>query len=353
MKTVLTAVLLAVGGSMAHAQQTPDLPITAEWREKILDGVAQRYDSLYVFADRGQRIRKELTTKSVRVRYADCVTASCLANRLTTDLQAWSTDRHLKLVFSVTPRPMNSVQDTNAVKQREQENMRRRNYGFHNVERLHGNIGLLEIGRFDPAADAAPTAAAAMTFLANTDALIIDLRHNGGGRADMVAYLMSYFVSEQTHLSTMKRRTRDDDVQFWTAASVSAPRYLGKPVYVLTAKHTFSAAEGLTFDLRHFAGATVVGERTRGGANPGSFQQIDDHFAVFVPTGEMFNEKVHTNWEGTGIAPDVEVPAAEAMRAAHVDALRKLIQKKSTDARVTMWQQALEELDVKVQAGTK
>ena len=353
MKTVVVAVLTVLGGDVAQAQRPQDLPITAEWREAILDGVAQRYDSLYVFAERGRRIKQELSTTSVRARYAGCLAASCLAERLTADLQTWSGDKHLKLVFSAHPRPLQAGPDASAVKEREQEHMRRRNYGFHNVERLHGNIGLLEVGRFDPAAEAAPTAAAAMTFLANTDALIIDLRSNGGGHADMVAHLMSYFVPEQTHLSTMKRRTRSEDVQIWTAASVAGAQYLGKPVFVLTGKRTFSAAEGLTFDLRHFAGATVIGERTRGGANPGSFQQLDDHFAVFVPSGEMVNEKVRGNWEGTGIAPDVEVPAEQALRVAHVDALRRLIEKRGGDARVAMWQQALEELSGKVQAGTK
>jgi C-terminal processing protease CtpA/Prc len=321
-----------------------DLPIDAKWRDAILDGAAQRYDSLYVFADRGDHIRKQLTSRSVRARYHECKTASCLADKLTRDLQSWTTDQHLRLVFSVAPRPMNRPQETSAAREPELENMRRRNFGFHNVERLHGNIGLIELSRFDPAADAAGAAAAAMTLVANTDALVIDLRNNGGGHADMVAHLMSYFVSEQTHLSTMRRRNADDAVQFWTSPAVAAPRYLGRPIYVLTGKRTFSAAEGFTYDLRHYAGARVIGERTRGGANPGSFQQLDDHFAVFVPTGEMVNEKTKSNWEGLGIQPDIDVPASEAVKVAQQQALTELLERKSTDQRAAMWRQALDEL---------
>lgn len=348
-----TFALLLGAASAAAAQQPQDLPVDAKWRATILDQVAQRYDSLYVYADRGALIRKKLSDPAVRARYGECVTASCLSTKVTEDLQAWTGDKHLRLVFSAKPRPMAGTQDKSSARDGELEAMRRRNFGFHNVERLHGNIGLLEIGRFDAAADAAPTAAAAMAFLANTDALIIDLRNNGGGHADMVAHLMSYFVSEQTHLSTMKRRNPDDNVQIWTAASVAGPRYLGKPIYVLTGKRTFSAAEGFTYDLRHYAGAKVLGERTRGGANPGTFEQLNEHFAVGVPTGVMMNEKVKSNWEGVGIVPDVEIPADQALRTAHLNVLLGLLADKKTDARAEMWQQAVDELGTKFQAGAK
>lgn len=347
MKFFVSAVLLACAVTAAPGQEPKDLQIDAAWRGRILDGVAQRYDSLYVFADRGREISKQLRKPAVRARYSECGTASCLANKLTQDLQAWSHDKHLRLVFSATRRPMptaTSLQGQAGTEPQELENMRRRNFGFHNVERLHGNVGLIEIGRFDPAPEAAATLAAAMTLVANTDALIIDLRNNGGGRADMVAQMMSYFLPEQTHLATMKRRNPNESTQIWSAAAVQGPRYLNKPVYVLTGARTFSAAEGLTFDLRHFAGAIVIGERTRGGANPGSFQQLDEHFAVFVPTGEMVNQKTGKNWEGTGIEPDVATTAALASKIAHQSALAGLLEKKPDDPRAAMWRQALDEL---------
>ena len=274
-----------------------------------------------------------------------CQTASCLADSLTADLQSWSGDQHVRLVFSVTPRPMNvEAADPVSARAADAENMRQRNFGFHNIERLHGNVGLIEIGRLDPAADAAETAAAAFRFLANTDALIIDLRNNGGGRADMVAHLMSYFVNEQTHLSTLRRRNPADDVQLWTAAYVSGPTYVGKPVYVLTGARTFSGAEALTYDLRHFAGAKVVGEKTRGGANPGGIEQLNEHYAVFMPTARTINTKTGTNWEGVGITPDHVVAAADALKTAHQLALQELLQKQGAGPRARMWRQAMDEM---------
>jgi hypothetical protein len=345
MKRLLVGALWLLGTAPAFAQTAQDLPIDARWRNAILEQVGQRYDSLYVFADRGKQIRARLKSREGRANYDECGTASCLARKLTADLQSWSGDQHLRLVFSVTPRPMpNPSTAANVTTSRELEIMQERNYGFHHVERLHGNIGLIEIGRFDPAAHAADVAAAAMRFIANTDALIIDLRNNGGGHADMVAHLMSYFVREQTHLSTLRRRQPQGDAQVWTAASVAGPRYLDRPIYVLTGNRTFSAAEGMTYDLRVFAGAQAIGERTRGGANPGSFQQFDDHFAVFVPTGEMVNAKTKANWEGVGINPDVEVPAKQAKSVAQRAALQELLTMRPAHPRAGMWRQALTEL---------
>lgn len=345
MRYGLIAALLILTAAPVFAQTPEDLPINAEQRGAILDGVAQRYDSLYVFAERGRDIRNKLSSKAVRARYAGCAVASCLADSLTQDLQRWSGDKHLRFVYSARPRPMTAqaVPDA-AARAREAEAMRMRNYGFHKVERLHGNIGLIEFGRFDPAADAAEAAAAALRFVANTDALIIDLRNNGGGHADMVAHLMSYFVAEQTKLGTLTRRHSQDDVQIWTAAHVSAPRYLNKPIYVLTAKRTFSAAEGLTYDLRHHANAMIIGEPTRGGANPGNFFQLNEHFAVFIPTGRMVNAKTGSNWEGVGIKPDHEVTYAEALKTAHKLALQELLQKQANAERAGMWRQALGEM---------
>jgi retinol-binding protein 3 len=352
MKSALLVTLLVLNTTATWAQTPKDMPIDAKQREAILDGAAQRYDSLYVFADRGRAIRDQLKSKAVRARYAHCATASCLADSLTKDLQSWSNDKHLRLVYSVQPRPMDAQADPTAAKARELEQMRQRNFGFHNVERLHGNIGYIEIGRFDPAADAAGTAAAVMQFVANTDALVIDVRNNGGGYADMVAYLMSYFVPEQTHLGTMKRRIAGDEVQFWTS-HISGSRYLNKPIYVLTGKRTFSAAENLTYNLQQFANAKAVGEPTRGGAHPGGFEQLNDHFAVFVPTGRTINARTGGNWEGVGIKVDYPVAASDAVKTAQKLALQELLHTQPQSTRVGMWRQAIEELFPETKSAAK
>ena len=341
--TILLGLLFQTGAAQAQAPR--DLPLDAATRETLLTMVGQRYDSLYAVPAVGRDLRQKISEKQAMGGYAHCRTASCLSDVLTTDLQRWSGDKHLRLLFSVKPRPLQmETEDQVLARAAELENMRERNFGFHNIERLHGNVGLIEIGRFDPAADAAETAAAAMRFVANTDALIIDLRNNGGGRADMVSHLMSYFVEEQTHLATLRRRNPSDDAQLWTDAHVSAPPYLGKPVYVLTSARTFSGAEALTYTLRHFSAAKVVGETTRGGANPGGIEQLSEHYAVFIPTARTINTKTGTNWDGVGITPDHEVTAADALKTAHRLALQELLQKQAGAPRARMWQQAMDEM---------
>ena len=341
----MAMILLALATHDADAQQTGNFPIDAAYRAKVLNGVAEKFGEGYFNAERAAFVRAQLGSRAVRAAYDTATTAASLSALLTADLQKWSADRHPRVVFSVQPRPMPVAgKQSPALLDAEAESARSRNFGFHALERLTGNIGYLEIGRFEAPALAGPTLTAAMQFLHNTDALIIDLRGNGGGRADMVALMASYFLEEQTHLLTLERRKRETSEQIWSASYVPGPRYLGKPIFILTSKRTFSGAEGLTYDLKHLAKATIVGEKTRGGANPGTFQQIDEHFAVFVPSARVVHAATGTNWDADGIVPDVNVEAAEAKRTAHKLALERLVADRKDARRSAMWADALNEL---------
>ena len=350
MHQIVRVIGVAVGltahfGAAASGQTTPDMPVSAAERATVIDGVARKLAAGYVFADRAAFIQQQLAKKSVRARYDSLTTASALTQALTRDLQQWSQDRHLRVVFSTRARPLqNAAAPTAEARVRDLEAARMRNFGFHQVERLTGNVGYLEIGRFDAASLAAPTASAAMHFLSNTDALIIDLRGNGGGRADMVAFMTSHFVEESTKLLTLERRDPQASDQLWSLPYVPGARYIGKPVFVLTSSRTFSGAEGLTYDLRHFAHATVVGEKTRGGANPGGFEQINEHYAVAVPTARVVHAATGTNWDADGITPDIVVTAADAKTTAHRLALERLLSTEADEVRAAMWKEAMSEL---------
>jgi C-terminal processing protease CtpA/Prc len=169
-----------------------------------------------------------------------------------------------------------------------------------------------------------PTAVAAMNFLANVDAIIIDLRENGGGDPKMIALVSTYLFSQPTHLNDLWERKGDTTQQYWTLPYVPGKRLDAKPAYVLTSKQTFSGAEEFSYNLKNLKRATLVGETTGGGAHPVSGHRIDDHFMIGVPFARAINPISKTNWEGTGVEPDVKVAAAEALATAQKLATEKL-----------------------------
>jgi retinol-binding protein 3 len=173
----------------------------------------------------------------------------------------------------------------------------------------------------------------ASNFLANSDALILDLRKNGGGAPSMVALVCSYLFPAEpvVHLNDLYMRPENSTHQWWTLPYVPGKRFVRKPVYVLTSKRTFSAAEECTYNLQKLDRAIIVGETTGGGAHPGGPQPIVDKFVIWVPMGRAINPVSKTNWEGTGVKPDIEVPAELALKTAQIEALKKLQEKKKND----------------------
>lgn len=192
------------------------------------------------------------------------------------------------------------------------------NQGFEKAERLDDNIGYLDFRGFFPIENAAPVAAGAMAFLAHTSAMIVDLRQNGGGSPDMVAYMCSWFLPESpsVHLNDIYDRVADTIRQYWTVSHLPGPRFLNKPLCLLTSASTFSGAEEFAYNLQQNGRAKVVGERTGGGAHPTRWIRLHPHFALGVPFARAINPITGTNWEGQGLTPDIEVPAADALASA-------------------------------------
>ena len=198
---------------------------------------------------------------------------------------------------------------------------------------LPGNVGYLKFNSFVDASMAGPTAVAAMNFLAHTDALIIDLRDNGGGSPSLIQLITSYFFEEPEHLNSFYIREGDQTHQFWTLPYVPGKKMLNTDLYVLTSSRTFSGAEEFTYNLKNMKRATIVGETTGGGAHPVSPHIINDHFAINIPFGKAVNPITNSNWEGTGIEPHIKTSKADAYDKAYLLALEELI-KKETDEEV-------------------
>ena len=187
------------------------------------------------------------------------------------------------------------------------------NYGFEKLEFLPGNIGYLKLNGFSSDPAARETATAAMNFLAGCDALIIDLRGNGGGNPSMIQYLSSYLFDQPTHLNSLYFREGDRTEEFWTRTDVPGEK-VGQdvPLYVLTSDYTFSGGEEFAYNIQTQKRGTLIGETTGGGANPGGAHPVGDRFMIFVPNGRAINPITNTNWEGVGVKPEIEMPAAEA-----------------------------------------
>jgi hypothetical protein len=321
--------LIPAAGQARAADDKPDATLDAATRTEVIEATLKKLNEAYVLPDVARKMDEAIRERLKNKEYDEIRSGKDLAEALTKHLRDVCHDKHLRVIYSDRTLPSESPGDEGRPSAEMREKMRQYgaviNYGFNKVERLPGNVGYLSLDGFFPAEFGAETACAAMNFLANTDALIIDLRNNHGGSPDMVALLCSYlFDAEPVHLNDLYFRPDDSTHQWWTLPYVPGKRFVDKPVYVLTSKETFSAAEEFTYNLKTRKRATIVGETTGGGANPGGTRRINDHFAVWVPSGRAINPVTRTNWEGTGVKPDLDVPADQALLTAQVDALEKI-----------------------------
>ncbi len=301
----------------------PRKPLTPVKRAKVINAVASELDTAYVFPDVAAKMAAALRKALEKGDYDAIDSAQTLSHRLTDDLRAICHDKHLAV--RVADPAADEEGDGDGHGQDRWASSKDENFGFERVERLPGNIGYIKFNEFSPFDEAKEVAAAAMAFLANSDALIFDLRDNGGGSPEMIAFLSSYLFDKPTHLNSFYNRREDRTTETWTQAEVSGRRYgEKKPVFVLTGHYTFSGAEEFTYNLKNLKRGTIVGETTGGGAHPVYRQSIDGGFALMVPYARAINPITKTNWEGVGVEPDVSVPAGRALLVAQREALTRL-----------------------------
>jgi len=302
--------------------------IDAATRARVIDGAIAQLNESYVFPETAKKMADAVKAKQKKGDYDSITDGDAFAKMLTENFQEVSHDKHLRVNFSPAPMPDRPEGPPNAEERaRYRKDMERMNCGFDKVEILSGNVGYLKFNFFADPEVCGPTAVAAMNFLANVDAIIFDLRENGGGDPKMIAFISTYLFSEPTHLNDLWERKGDATHQYWTLPYVPGKRLDGKPAYVLTSKQTFSGAEEFSYNLKNLKRATLIGETTGGGAHPVSGHRIDDHFMIGVPFARAINPISKTNWEGTGVEPDVRVPAADALATAQKLAAEKLTTK--------------------------
>lgn len=330
----------------AQIARPGDLPaIDAATRSAIVDSVTTAIDSIYVLEGPARRIVEGLRKNLANGDYDALTDPAEFVRRLYTDAQAINHDGHFRMaaMLPLDPSVAEANQDEDPADVERLRRLRRAgNYGFKKLEVLPGGIGYLRFDQFANGDEAFAAAAAAMNFLANSNAVILDLRHNGGGAASMIRFICGYLFEENTHLINWDIRAEGKTVQSYSADYVPGRRLIDQPVYILTSDNTFSAAEEFTFDLRNLERAIVVGDTTGGGGHTVQSYMFDfDGFRVGmrIPYGRAYNPENNEGWEGVGVIPHIAVPAERALDAARADALRKLAENEEDEqiAAVYRW----------------
>ena len=309
-----------------------DLVIDAGRRASVIDGALANLLEHYLSPQTAEDTVAAIRRRRDAGAYDGLTTATALRDALNTDLLDASKDKHVQVRYHVRPQPVpqtDNILDDPAVLERMRLASVTHNYGFARVERLSGNVGYLDLRFFAPLewSGCGDIAAAAMTFVSRTSALIIDVRKNGGGGQGLINFLASYFLpavpEHPIHLCDYYYGARLE--QQWTIPHVPGPRYQTKPLYILTSACTISAAEEFAYVLQALRRATIVGDTTAGAANLVGEYHIDARFSIFVSNGRVVIPRTGGNWEGTGVAPDIVAPERDAAKVAHSAALERIL----------------------------
>ena len=297
----------------------------------LIDSLDRAFFKNYIFPDKSQVIIKYLREQLKNGFYQKITDRATLARQISKDIQAAHRDPHINInydprfaeLLAGPPPPHVPGSDSLWIK-----NARKNNFSFRKIEILNGNIGYIRLDGFNGfVEDAKPIASAAFRFVSNTDAIIIDLRNNGGGSPWMVKQIASYFVTERTRLNDIYERKFDKTFEFWAEPELGENMKLTMPLYILTGSGTASAAEDFSYAMQVNKRAVIVGDTTAGGAHPTGPVAVGQGFVASIPFARSINHITKTDWEGTGVIPDHSVDSDAALVRAQVLVITRQIEK--------------------------
>ncbi len=291
-----------------------DTPLSKEYKQEAIERLSSYIEDFYVLPDVGEETVSHLKKKWQEGYFQESETVDSFANALTKVVQEINKDKHMRVMKN---RPYSAAPNTPERRIEEQldrfHRSRSQKGGFAEVRLIEGNVGYLDLRGFAGLERGKPITDQYMGLMSQADAIIIDLRKNGGGSPQMVQYLCSFFFDEKVHLNSLYWRQGDVTTDFYTLEEVGGVRMPDVPLFVLTSDRTFSAAEEFSYNMQTRKRATLVGQTTGGGANPGSTRSLNEDMRVFIPTGMAINPVTKTNWEGVGVIPEVKTEPEETL----------------------------------------
>ena len=330
MNTQLALASLVISSSLVSSALCAD-PV----EQGIIGEIAEAVDENYVYPDKGQACAAKIKAMLDSGQF-DEARGEVLAGLIRAALIDVTHDLHFN--FQAMPEGWTPPSNEEEAQQRQAPSAP---YGFRSVERLDGNVGYIDLRGFSNAQYIAETVQSAMRLVQGSDALIFDLRQNGGGDPNAVALITSYLYdpSEPVHLNSLYSRPNDTTTEYWTRDTIDSNLAMPDvPVYVLTSRFTFSAAEEFSYNLRNLKRATIIGETTGGGAHPVDrllfhSDATDRFYTLILPTARAISPITGTNWEGVGVEPHIACEADDALDQALLDAYSKSLKAGNEQAR--------------------
>ncbi len=313
------------------AQKAPNL--TDLERKTTIDTVCYLLQKYYVSPEKALKISEALKTNLQNGIYDKLLNPYIFADEINKNMLTISKDNHLVLNYIRNNSKENLKLPTSAYLQNYELELKQKNYGFKELKILEGNIGYMRIDDFVSPKYSGETAVTALNFLSNSHAIVFDMRYNTGGDVGLIQLIMSQFYSADTtiHLNNFYYKATNSTTQMWTVPNIKGNKMPKMPIYVLTSNKTFSSAEAFAYNLQALKRGIVIGEKTGGGANAGNIEPISNIFTLFLPNEITTNPITKSNWETTGVIPDIVVASQNALEKAQLVALENLVNTANTN----------------------
>lgn len=289
-----------------------EITLSEAYKKETIEKLSLLIQDFYIYPDVAKKTSAHLYKQYEAGYFDQCKDNETFATILTESVQSVNKDKHMKIMSNAPYIASENTQEAKSAHRMGQiNNYRNINHGFKELKMLEGNVTYLDLRMFAPMDRAKEMVDAYMKLLSLSDAVIIDLTHNGGGDPSMVQYLCSYFFDQKLHLNSLYYREGDRTQEYWTLEEVGGKKLVEIPLFIMIGEETFSGAEEFAYNMLTQKRATLIGQTSAGGANPGGTRGINEHLSVFIPTGRAINPITNTNWEGVGVQPEIHTKKEE------------------------------------------